>query len=322
MKTLTIIVPCFNEEETLPLYREALFPVCQKLVQRGIYPSCLFVDDGSKDQTHHILEAFAQSKDTKEYVEMNYLRFTRNFGKEAALFAGLEHSTGDYVVVMDADLQDPPELLLLMLDKIEEGYESVATYRQDRIGEPKIRSFFARQFYRILNPMVDVEIVDGARDYRMMTRCMVDAICLMSERNRFSKGIFAWTGFETYYLPYENRVRAAGETKWSIWTLFKYAIEGIVSFTTVPLRIASILGLFISVFSFSFTVFIVFRKVLFGDPVAGWVSMMSVLLLGIGLQMFCLGILGEYLARTYIEVKKRPLYLLKEVSKQSNDTKK
>lgn len=302
---ISIIVPCYNEQEALPhFYREAA------AVLRGM--DCgyelLFVNDGSKDGTLAELKRLSE-----EDEHVFYLSFSRNFGKEAAMYAGFCNAHGDYVAVMDADLQDPPALLPRMLELLEGGeYDSVATRRVTRSGEPPIRSWFARKFYQIINRISDADIVDGARDFRLMKRSMVDAIVAMGEYNRFSKGIFGWIGFRTCWMPYENVERVAGETKWNFWKLFKYAIDGIISFSQAPLSIASWFGIVMTFFAFLMIAFIVVRKLLFGDPVAGWASTICVIIFVGGVQLFCLGIMGQYIAKTYMESKKRPHYILAE----------
>ncbi len=300
---LSIIVPCFNEEKALPLFYQEL-----KKYLDDISYEIIIVDDGSKDRT---VEVGLELK--KEDPNIKIISFSRNFGKEAGILAGLEESKGDLVVLIDADLQDPPRLLPEMI-KILEGdeYDSVATYRVTRKGEPKIRSFFARMFYKIINKMIDVEIVDGARDYRMMKRPMVDAILKMQEYHRFSKGIFAWVGFNTKYLEFENEKRVAGETKWSFWGLFKYAIDGFVGFSTAPLRLATLVGAFVSTFGFIYMIYIAIKAIFFGDPVAGYPSLIVIITLLGGIELLILGIIGEYLARTYMEVKGRPKYIIRK----------
>lgn len=305
-KLLTVITPCYNEEETVELFYEEL---SKYLPCIDMDYEILFVDDGSKDKT---LEKCKKLKERDSRIKV--ISFSRNFGKEAAMYAGLSESKGDYVVLMDTDLQDPPYLLpSMVLALTEEGYDSAATYRVTRQGEPPIRSFFARKFYRLINSLIDVEIVDGARDYRIMTRQMVDAILSMQEYHRFSKGIFAWVGFKTKYIEFENVERVAGETKWSFWKLVGYAIEGIVAFTTAPLRIATIAGIIVSMFGFLYMLFIVIKALAFGDPVAGYPSLICIITLLGGMQLLFLGILGEYLAKTYMETKKRPIYIVKEI---------
>lgn len=303
---LSIIVPCYNEESTVAFYYEELKKYSAQI---GEY-ELIFVNDGSKDDT--ISECL---KVKKKETNCRIIDFSRNFGKEAAMLAGMKEAKGDYVVIMDADLQDPPKLLPKMLNKLKENdrLDSVATYRVNRKGEPIIRSFFARRFYKLINKMIDINIVDGARDYRMMSRRMVNAILSMNEVNRFSKGIFAWVGFETEYMEYENVERVAGETKWSFWKLFRYAIDGIIGFTTVPLRLATIVGTIISAFGFVYMLYIVVKALIFGDPVAGFPSLIVIITLLGGIQLIVLGILGEYLAKTYMETKHRPVYIIKDI---------
>lgn len=302
---ITIIVPCYNEQEALPLFYEKATAV---LGGMGCAYELLFVNDGSRDGTLDILRQQAAQD-----PHVLYLSFSRNFGKEAAIYAGFCNAHGDYVAVMDADLQDPPDLLPQMLELLQSGaYDSVATRRVSRKGEPVIRSWFARKFYQIINQISDADIVDGARDFRLMSRPMVDAIIAMGEYNRFSKGIFGWIGFRTCWLPYKNVERAAGETKWSFWKLFRYAIDGIISFSQAPLSIASWMGMFLTAVSFLMIGFIVVRRLLFGDPVAGWASLICVILFVGGVQLFCQGIMGQYVAKTYMEAKKRPHYILSE----------
>ena len=310
-KSITLIVPCYNEEASLPIFYEAVCEVAKELENYDV--SMLLVNDGSKDRTLSIMRELAQ-KDAR----VKYLSFSRNFGKEAAMYAGFCNAKGDYVAVMDADMQDPPSLLPEMVEILEtQEYDSVATRRVTREGEPPIRSFFARMFYRIINKISDADIVDGARDFRLMKREMVDAIVAMCEYNRFSKGIFGWIGFRTKWLPYKNVERVAGETKWSFWGLFKYSIDGIVNFSQAPLSIASLMGLLLTVVSFAAILFIVVRRVLFGDPVAGWASTACIILFMGGLQLLCMGIMGQYLAKTYLEVKHRPHYIVAETNDES-----
>lgn len=308
--TLTLIVPCYNEEASLPIFYDAVCQVADSMPNYEI--SLLFVNDGSKDRTLPILRELSQKDD-----RVHYLSFSRNFGKEAAMYAGFCNAKGDYVAVMDADMQDPPSLLPEMVAILETGeYDSVATRRVTREGEPPIRSFFARMFYRIINRISDADIVDGARDFRLMKREMVEAIIAMCEYNRFSKGIFGWIGFRTKWLPYKNVERVAGETKWSFWKLFKYSIDGIVNFSQAPLSIASLTGMFFTVVAFFMVLFVFVRRLIFGDPVAGWASTICIILFIGGIQLLCMGIIGQYLAKTYLEVKKRPHYIISE----SNDT--
>lgn len=304
---LSIIVPCYNEEKVVSLfYKEAT-----KVLKKMDYDyEVIFVNDGSSDKTLEIITTISADDDN-----IKYLSFSRNFGKEAAMYAGFKNATGDYVAVMDADLQDPPALLPDMIKILESGeYDSVATRRITREGEPIIRSFFARMFYRIINKISDVDVVDGARDFRLMSRPMVNAIVEMEEYNRFSKGIFGWVGFNTYWYPYENIDRAAGETKWNFWSLFKYAIEGIINFSSVPLTLSSWLGIFMTIISFLFIAFIVIRRLIFGDPVAGWASTMSVIVFIGGIQLFFIGIMGQYIAKIYSETKKRPHYIVSKTN--------
>lgn len=300
---LSVIVPCFNEQQSLTYFYDEVI----KYV--GDDYELIFINDGSKDNT------LAELKKLKAInAKIKIIDFSRNFGKEAAMYAGLINAKGDYVVIMDADLQDPPILLKSMLEILDnENYDSVASYRVDRKGEPAIRSFFARTFYRLINRLIDTEIVDGARDYRMMKRKMVDAILAMPEVNRFSKGIFSWVGFKTKYLEFENVKRIAGESKWSFFKLFLYALEGLVAFTIAPLRIAMVLGLFVSLFGFIYMFFIIFKAIFFKDPVAGYPSLISIVVLLGGIQLIVLGIMGEYLAKTYLETKKRPIYIIKDI---------
>lgn len=306
MDMLSIIVPCYNEEKTIRPFFDAFEKSVQPL-KSSVNIELLFVDDGSSDHTLEEIQTLA-SDDT----EIRYISFSRNFGKEAAMFAGLEHAQGDYIGIMDSDLQDPPDLLPEMLRGIEEErYDCVATRRVSRKGEPPIRSFFARCFYSLINKISKTEIVDGARDFRLMTRQMVDSILSMREYNRFSKGIFSWVGFKTKWLEYENVERIAGETKWSFWKLLLYSLDGIIAFSTVPLAIASVAGILCFFAALIWIAVIVVKTLIWGDPVAGYPSLISIVLMLGGLQLFCIGILGQYLAKTYLEVKKRPLYVVK-----------
>jgi len=307
MGLLSVIVPCFDEEENVPLFYEELLKHTSFLTDRDLELEILYVDDGSGDNT--VMEV----KKLREKDERVHLvSFSRNFGKEAAMFAGLENSRGDYVVMMDVDLQDPPALLPEMFSYMEQGYDSVATRRVSRKGEPPVRSFFARMFYRLMKKISKTEIMDGARDYRLMTRQMVDAILAMREYNRFTKGIFGWVGFRTKWLEYENVERVKGETKWNFWKLFLYSLDGITAFSTAPLMLASVVGVLFCIVAFLMIVFIIVRKMIFGDPVSGWPSLVCIILMTSGVQFFCTGILGQYLAKTYMEVKKRPIYLVRE----------
>lgn len=308
MDKISVIIPCFNEEASLPFYKEEILKVMQQMSSEEF--ELLFINDGSKDTSLHLLKQYAAEDDRFKYVS-----FSRNFGKEAAIYAGLQHSTGDYVCIMDADLQDPPSLLPEMYDIVKnQGYDSVATRRVSRKGEPAIRSFFARMFYKIINRISDADIVDGARDYRLMNRAMVDAIVSMSEYNRFSKGIFGWVGFKTKWLEYENVERVAGETKWSFWKLFKYSIEGMTAFSVLPLQIASVFGVLFSTIAFIMIIVIIIRTLIFGDPTSGWPSMVCIVMMIGGIQLLCIGILGQYLSKTYLETKHRPIYIEKETN--------
>ena len=307
MKLLSVIVPCYNEEENVPYFYEEFIKNESFFKEKEIDWELLYVDDGSKDKTASEVKKLHE-KDERVHL----FSFSRNFGKEAAMYAGMEKSKGDYVVIMDVDLQDPPSLLPEMYSYIEEGYDSVATRRVSRKGEPPIRSFCARMFYKLMDKISQAEIMDGARDYRLMSRQMVDAILAMTEYNRFTKGIFGWVGFETKWIEFENVERVKGETKWNFWKLFKYSIEGITAFSTVPLTIASFMGVLFCIIAFLAIVFVVVRKLMFGDPVSGWASQVCIMLFVSGVQLFCMGIVGQYLAKTYMEVKNRPIYLVKE----------
>ncbi len=314
-KTISVIVPCFNEQEVLPIFYKEITKVAADMA--GYDFEFIFVDDGSKDETLNECKKLAESDDRVKYIS-----FSRNFGKEAAMYAGLEKSTGDMVVIMDVDLQDPPALLPQMVYAIEtEGYDSVATRRVTRKGEPVIRSFFARMFYKIINKISKTEIVDGARDYRLMSRQFVNSLLELSERNRFSKGLFGWVGYKTKWLEYENVERAAGQTKWSFWKLFLYSIEGIMAFSTAPLAISAVVGFIMCAVAAVAIIFIVFRTLMFGDPVSGWPSMVCIILFIGGIQLFCLGIVGEYLAKTYTEIKNRPIYICRETNTDKEKTK-
>ncbi len=305
---ISLIVPCYNEEEVLPYFYQAFCEMANNLKEYDL--EVIFVNDGSMDRTIEIVKEFA-AKDSR----VKYISFSRNFGKEAAIYAGFEHASGDYIAMLDADLQDPPELLPEMLKAIkEEGYDSAATRRVTRKGEPPIRSFFARCFYKLMNRISTTEIMDGARDYRLMTRQFMDAILDMKEYNRFSKGIFGWVGFETKWIEFENVERRAGETKWSFWKLLLYSIEGIIGFSTAPLALASVMGIFFCALAFIFLIVILVKTLCFGDPVSGWPSMTCIILMLGGIQLFCIGILGMYLSKTYLETKKRPVYICKETN--------
>ena len=307
MDKISIIIPCFNEEEALPIYYTEMKKVMDTMKKQTDF-ELIFVDDGSSDRTYKVMKELHR-KDGR----CQYLSFSRNFGKEAAIYAGLQNAGGNYAAIMDVDLQDPPSLLPEMYRILkEEPYDSVATRRSTRKGEPKIRSFLSKEFYNVINKISKTEIVSGARDYRLMNRKMVDAVLEMSEYNRFSKGIFGWVGFRTKWLEYENVERAKGETKWNFWKLLVYSIDGITAFSTAPLLIASFVGILFCVIAFLMIVFIIVRKLIFGDPVSGWPSLVCIILMTSGIQFFCTGILGQYLAKAYMEVKRRPIYLVKE----------
>ena len=306
---LSIIVPCYNEEAALPHFLPEIQKAAGELREKyGLETEFLFVDDGSRDGTLALLRQYA-----REDPRVRYLSFSRNFGKEAAMYAGLENARGDYAATMDADMQDPPSMLSEMFDAVRDGgYDSAATRRVTRAGEPPIRSFFARMFYKIINKLSHADIVDGARDYRLMTRPMVDAILSMGEYNRFSKGIYGWVGFKTKWIPYENVERVAGETKWSFWKLLLYSLEGIVAFSTTPLAIASLMGILFCLAAFVWLLLIVVRTLIWGDPVAGFPTLACLLLLIGGSIQLSLGIIGQYLAKTYLETKRRPIYIVSE----------
>lgn len=306
MEKISIVVPCYNEEKALPYFYKEIDKVSKKM--KSLVFELLFVDDGSNDRTLEVLKDLS-----KEDKRVKYLSFSRNFGKESAIYAGLENSTGDYVTLMDADLQDPPELLSKMYNCIKkEGYDSVGTRRVNRIGEPPIRSFFARCFYKIINKISKTEMVDGARDYRLMTRQMVDSIISMKEYNRYSKGLFSFVGFNTKWLEYENVERVAGETKWSFWKLLRYAFDGIIAFSTTPLWISTFIGILFCIISFIAIIAIIIKTLCFGDPVGGWPSLVCIIFMVSGIQLFCIGIIGAYLSKTYLETKNRPIYIIRE----------
>ncbi len=311
MEKISVVVSCYNEEKALPIFYEEMERVRKKDFEGIVEFEYIFVNDGSKDNTLKIIKELNQ-KDPK----VRYISFSRNFGKEAAMYAGLEAAEGDYVTLMDADLQDPPALLKQMYDAIKnEGYDSVGTRRVTRKGEPPIRSFFARMFYKIINKMSNIEMVDGARDYRLMKRQVVDSIISLKEYNRYSKGLFSFVGFDTKWIEYENVERVAGETKWSFWKLFKYALEGITAFSTTPLIFSSIVGLIFCLVAFIAIIFIIVKTLVYGDPTAGWPSMACIIVFVSGIQLFTIGIIGQYLSKTYLEVKKRPIYIIKETEK-------
>ncbi|WP_373738836.1 glycosyltransferase family 2 protein [Jeotgalibaca porci] len=310
---ISIIVPCFNEEAMLPIYYEEMYKIMEN--SNVVDFELIFVNDGSSDGTINQLRALA-----RQDVRVRYLSFSRNFGKEAAMYAGLQSATGDYVAVMDVDLQDPPELLPSMYKTLKkEAFDCVGTKRVNRNGEPRIRSFFAKMFYKLINRISDNYIVDGARDYRLMTRRMVDAVLQMTEYNRFSKGIFTWVGFETKYIEYSNVERPAGKTSWSFWGLFKYSIDGIVAFSEAPLAIASVVGFITFLIALVMAVFFAIRTLIFGNPTSGWTSLVVIILALGGIQLLSLGILGKYISKTYLETKRRPLYILKETDEDLRD---
>ena len=316
MKTMTCIVPCYNEEEALPYFLREIRRIADQMsAAEALLFEFVFVNDGSKDGTLKILrEAARQDK------RVRYISFSRNFGKEAAMYAGLKNASGDYVAIMDADMQHPPSLLPEMYAALQTGeYDSVAARRADRKGEPPIRSFFARCFYRLINRISDADIVSGACDFRLMKRQMVDAIVSMGEYNRFSKGIFGWVGFRTKWLPYENVERVASETKWSFWKLFKYSLQGIMAFSTAPLSLASVLGIILCLAAFLMILFIVIKTLIYGDPVGGWPSLACIILFLGGVQLLSIGVLGQYLAKTYLETKHRPIYIVAETSEDSHE---
>ena len=313
MEKLTLIVPCYNEEEVLPFFYEEFQKVAEQL--ETYRTEVIFVDDGSRDGTLETIKKLAKGDERVKYIS-----FSRNFGKEAAIYAGFQHADGDYIAMLDADLQDPPSLLPEMMRGIvEEGYDSVATRRVSRNGEPPVRSFFARCFYGLMKKISTAEIMDGARDFRLMTRQFKDAILEMGEYNRFSKGIFGWVGFKTKWIEYENVERKAGETKWSFWKLFKYSLEGIIGFSTAPLAMVSALGLFVCMVAFLFLIVILVKTLCFGDPVDGWPSMTCIILMLGGIQLLCMGILGMYLSKTYLETKKRPIYICGETNLRDDE---
>lgn len=309
---LTLIVPVYNEQETLDLFYNETERVLKDI---DIMIEYLFIDDGSKDNSLNIIHKLAD-KDER----IHYVSFSRNFGKEAAIYAGLKNAVGDYITILDADLQDPPSLIPEMLQSvIEEGYDCIGTRRVNRKGEPPIRSFFARIFYKLINKISKTEIVDGARDFQLMNKKVVKAILSMSEYNRFSKGIFGWVGFRKKWIEYENIERAAGETKWSFWKLFLYAVDGIVAFSTMPLVLSSFLGILFCIIAFVMILLIITKTLIFGDPTSGWPSLVCIIMLVSGVQLFCIGILGQYLSKTYLETKKRPIYLVEEAKLEDKE---
>ena len=308
MDLITLVVPCFNEEETIPLFYKEINKIINKI---NVEFEIMFVDDGSTDKTLDVIKKYA-----KNDKKIRYISFSRNFGKEAAMLAGLEYSRGDYVTIMDVDLQDPPSLIQKMYQILKnEDYDCVGTRRVNRKGEPVIRSFFAKNFYKLINKMSKTEMVDGARDFRLMTRQMVNSILQMKEYNRYSKGLFSFVGFKTKWLEYENVERVAGKTKWNFWKLLIYAIDGILAFTTGPLIISALIGILFCLISFIAIIIIIIKTLCFGDPVGGWPSMVCIIFFVSGIQLFCIGIMGAYLSKMYMEIKKRPVYIIKEKSK-------
>ena len=315
MKLLTVIVPCYNEAESLPIFYEEIKKVAENFKKEKVDFEFLFINDGSSDKTLEILRELS-----KKDKRVRYISFSRNFGKEAAMYAGLEHSRGDYVTLMDADLQDPPALLKEMYEIItKEDYDCVGTRRVTRKGEPPIRSFFARCFYKLINKISKTEMVDGARDYRLMTRQMVNSILEMKEYNRYSKGLFSFVGYKTKWLEYENVERVAGETKWSFWKLLIYALDGIIAFSTAPLWVSVFIGIIFCLISFIAIIVIIVKTLVWGDNVGGWPSMVCILFFLSGIQLFCTGLLGAYLSKTYLETKKRPIYITKETEKDNKN---
>lgn len=309
-KKISLIIPCYNEQDSLPFFYDETTNVLRAMTYDY---ELLFIDDGSTDQTLSLLMDFAKKDD-----HINYLSFSRNFGKEAAMYAGLCNSDGDYVAIMDADMQDPPDLLPQMLEALNSGnYDSVATRRINRSGEPVLRSWFAKIFYKLINRISDTDVTDGARDFRLMKREMVNAIIAMGERNRFSKGIFGWVGFRTYWLPYQNVERIAGNTKWNFLALATYAVDGIINFSQTPISISSYFGILMTFISFLLLLVIVIKKFLFGDPVDGWTSTVCIIVFIGGIQLFCLGVIGQYIAKTYIETKQRPHYIISTTNKDN-----
>ena len=309
MKTISIVIPCYNEEQSIPYFYKEINKVSKNIKTNFEF---IFINDGSKDNTLGIIKKYA-----KKDKRVKYINLSRNFGKEGAMLAGLEHSKGDYIAIMDADLQDPPALLKDMLAILEDknnDYDCVGTRRVTRKGEPPIRSFFARMFYKIINKLSKVEMVDGARDYRLMTRQMVNSILELKEYNRYSKGLFEFVGYNTKWLEYENVERIAGETKWSFWKLFIYALEGIIAFSTAPLAISSITGIVFCLIAFILIIVIIIKTLIFGDPTSGWPSLVCIVFLVSGVQLFCLGIIGQYLSKTYLETKNRPIYIVKDTN--------
>ena len=308
MKLISIVVPCYNEEESIPSFYKECINVIKKI--KNVKYEIIFVNDGSKDNTLNILKKYSKIDSNVKYIS-----FSRNFGKEAAMLAGLKYANGDYITLMDADLQDPPHLLIEMYSKIQkEKVDCVIARRKNRIGEPKIRSFFARKFYTIISKMAKLSIADGERDFRLMTRQLLDSILELNEYNRFFKGLFSYVGYNVEYIEYSNVLRKNGKTKWSFFSLLKYGIEGIVSFSTMPLIISTFIGLIFFIISVIFVIVIFVKTLIYGDPVAGWPSLACIILFSSGIQLLCFGIMGEYLAKLYLETKSRPIYIVKETN--------
>lgn len=306
MDKLSVVIPCYNEEKSIPLFYQEIYKVSKEM--KDIEFEFIFIDDGSNDNTLNEIKSLRENDRRCKYIS-----FSRNFGKEAALYAGLNKLSGEYIAMMDVDLQDPPKLLKEMLYLIkEEGYDTVAARRVTRKGEPVIRSFFARQFYKLINKVSKNNIVDGARDFRIMTRQVAEAVLKINEYNRFSKGIFSWVGFSTKWIEYENENRIAGESKWSFWKLAIYAVDGILAFSTVPLNIAAVIGILFFSISIIMISIIIVKTLIYGDPTTGWPSLACIIFFSGGIQLFCTGILGQYLAKTYLEAKRRPIYIVKE----------
>ena len=308
-KLISVVVSCYNEEEVLPIFYKEIDKISKKM--NTVNFEFLFVDDGSKDKTLSIIKEMV-NKDNR----VKYISFSRNFGKEAAMNAGLTYAKGDYVAVMDADLQDPPRYLIDMYNYLQDDYDVVATRRVTRKGEPKVRSVFSHIWYKLINKMSATEMVDGARDYRLMKRCVVDAILSLNEYNRYSKGIFSFVGFKTKWIEYENMSRVAGKTKWSFWGLCKYAIDGMTSFSTTPLILSSVFGLIFCFIALIAIIFVIVRTIIYGDPVGGWPSLVCIILLVSGVQLLCIGIIGRYLSKVYLETKKRPIYIVRETNQK------
>ncbi len=314
MKKISIVVPCYNEEETLPLYYDEMQKIVKEMGKKVKF-EFIFVNDGSKDKTLAILRGLA-----KKDKDVRYLSFSRNFGKEAGIYAGLKAATGDYICTMDVDLQDPPTLLIEMFNTLESGeYDCCAAKSTSRNGYSFLRKTFTKWFYKLINKLSKVEMVDGARDFRLFTRQMLDSILELEEYNRYSKGIFSFVGYNTKWIEYENTERVAGTTKWSFWKLFIYAIDGITAFSTTPLIISVFIGIIFCLIAFVMVIVVIIKTLVFGDPVSGWPSLACIILFVSGIQLFCMGIMGLYLSKTYLETKKRPVYIVKETEQDLKD---